>query len=164
MQHKFPDILQIHHGQELFSLKLYIHDHFQTHFIRHEHESCGATLGKNLNRPSRKEWGGANMLRGSMWVENLGNKEQGEWWQDDHRERAEDSSGRWRSMERGERGLIDNLHPLQRESGDMIESSQAEPIRESAAVRGRAESHALVLGPCSSPASIYIHARSDLLN
>lgn len=29
----------------------------------------------------------------------------------------------------GERGLIDNLHPLQRVSGDMIESSQAEPIR-----------------------------------
>lgn len=28
-----------------------------------------------------------------------------------------------------ERGLIDNLHPLQRVSGDMIESSQAEPIR-----------------------------------
>lgn len=40
----------------------------------------------------------------------------------------------------GERGLIDNLHPLQRASGDMIESSQAEPIRDSAAVRGRAES------------------------
>lgn len=29
----------------------------------------------------------------------------------------------------GERSLIDNLHPLQRVSGDMIESSQAEPIR-----------------------------------
>lgn len=32
-------------------------------------------------------------------------------------------------MTGGERGLIDNLHPLQRVSGDMIESSQAEPIR-----------------------------------
>lgn len=32
-------------------------------------------------------------------------------------------------MKGGERSLIDNLHPLQRVSGDMIESSQAEPIR-----------------------------------
>lgn len=47
--------------------------------------------------------------------------------------------------EGGERGLIDNLHPLQRVSGDMIESSQAEPIRDSAAVRGRAESVSVAL-------------------
>lgn len=33
------------------------------------------------------------------------------------------------AAEGGGGGLIDNLHPLQRVSGDMIESSQAEPIR-----------------------------------
>ncbi|KAK5912923.1 hypothetical protein CesoFtcFv8_002751 [Champsocephalus esox] len=33
------------------------------------------------------------------------------------------------SVRGGGSGLIDNLHPLQRVSGDMIESSQAEPIR-----------------------------------
>lgn len=42
---------------------------------------------------------------------------------------VEDSGERWGSVRGGERGLIDNLHPLQRVSGDMIESSQAEPIR-----------------------------------
>lgn len=66
---------------------------------------------------------------------------------------AEDGMGKG-----GERGLIDNLHPLQRVSGDMIESSQAEPIRDSVAVGGRA-----LRCPCSSPVAIYIHARTDLL-
>lgn len=60
----------------------------------------------------------------------------------------------------GKRGLIDNLHPLQRVSGDMIESSQAEPIRDG----GRAESNsAEARHPCSSPVAIYIHAGTDLL-
>lgn len=66
---------------------------------------------------------------------------------------AEDRMGKG-----GERGLIDNLHPLQRVSADMIESSQAEPIRDSAAVGGRA-----LRCPCFSPLAIYIHARTDLL-
>lgn len=60
-------------------------------------------------------------------------------------------------QERG--GLIDNLHPLQRVSGDMIESSQAEPIRDG----GRAESDSAVAGSRSSPVAIYIHAWADLL-
>lgn len=52
------------------------------------------------------------------------------------------------------------MHPLQRVSGDMIESSQAEPIRDG----GRAESNSTpARHPCSSPVAIYIHARTDLL-
>lgn len=42
----------------------------------------------------------------------------------------------------------------------MIESSQAEPIRDG----GRAESNSTpARHPCSSPVAIYIHARTDLL-
>lgn len=56
--------------------------------------------------------------------------------------------------------MIDNLHPLQRVSGDMIESSQAEPISDG----GQAESNsAAARHPCSSPVAIYIHARTNLL-
>lgn len=63
----------------------------------------------------------------------------GEWWPEDHKEGGRDSSededaGGKREAERERErvrggGLIDNLHPLQRISRDMIESSQAEPIR-----------------------------------
>ena len=42
---------------------------------------------------------------------------------------AETAAREGRHDGRREKGLIDNLHPLQRVSGDMIESSQAEPIR-----------------------------------
>lgn len=71
---------------------------------------------------------------------------------------AKDGEAQWEKRE-----LIDNLHPLQRVSGNMIESSQPEPIRGallSEALQKPIHWHPV---PCTSPVSIYIHARFDLL-